>query len=175
MPSQVGRSPGTRLQVPVSHVPARGTTPAAPARTTSSAPASGAPNPHLSDYSQTNRLRGQIDQQARNNPSFYGSLVGGVNDLLRRGAFGISPASHQSVMTNLERVHNGTMRQSTAHFREARTFARDTIESYRHGRFIQGEMERTGVMLNTLGGLGMGALEFGGDMVDAVRRRLGGR
>ncbi|WP_205525687.1 hypothetical protein [Pyxidicoccus trucidator] len=173
MSPPVGRSPGNNLRVPVSHTPARGSTPPATARTTSPAPApSRAHNPHLSDYSQTNRLRGQIDQQARDNPSFYGGLVGGVNGILRAGGFDISPASHQSVMTNLRQVNEGTMRQSTAHFREAQTFARDAAQSYSSGRLIQGDMERAGVILNTIGGLGMGALELGADALAATRARL---
>ncbi|MDY7227053.1 hypothetical protein [Hyalangium rubrum] len=113
----------------------------------------------MSDYSQTDRLRGQIDRQAQENPSFYGRLVRGVNSALQQGGFGISPASHRSVMENLQGVSQGTMRQSTAHFREASTFARDSIASYSQGRIIQGEMERFGVMLNLIGGVGMTAWE----------------
>jgi hypothetical protein len=116
-------------------------------------------NPHLSDYSQTDRLRTQIGEQARNNPSFYGTLVGTVNGLLQRGGFGISPASHRSVMQNLREVNQGTMPQSTAHFRESQTFARDAIASYSQGRFIQGEMERFGATINLIGGIGMSAIE----------------
>jgi hypothetical protein len=117
------------------------------------------PNPHLADYSQTNRLRTQIGVQARNNPSLYGTLVGTVNGLLQRGGFGISPASHQSVMRNLREVSQGTMPQSTAHFRESQSFARDALASYSQGRFIQGEVERFGATINLIGGIGMSAVE----------------
>jgi hypothetical protein len=62
-------------------------------------------------------------------------------------------------MENLRQVNQGTMPQSTAHFRESRSFARDALASYSQGRFIQGEMERFGATINLIGGIGMSALE----------------
>lgn len=149
-------SPGNRpIRLPQS-TPVQGGSPAAPAAAhTPRAPV----DPHLSDYSQTDRLRTQIGEQARSNPSFYGTLVEGVNGLLQRGGFGISPASHGSVMENLEGVSRGTMSQSRAHFRESWTFAQDALSSYSRGRFVQGEMERFGAALNLVGGVGMSAVE----------------
>ena len=116
-------------------------------------------NPHLANPANAGTLRPQIGQQAQNNPSFYGSLVGGVNNLLQRGGFGISPASHQSVMNNLQQVSSGQMSQGTAHFNEASTFGQDALQSFKHGKYGQGAMEGFGAALNTFGGTGMSALQ----------------
>jgi len=156
MTSPVGSSGSRLIRLPPNAPVREG---ARPAPATAPTARGTANNPHVSDYSQTDRLRTQIGEQARNNPSFYGSLVGTVNGLLQRGGFGISPASHRSVMENLQAVNQGTMSQSTAHFRESQSFARDAIASYSQGRFIQGEMERFGATINLIGGVGMSALE----------------
>ncbi|MDC0710713.1 hypothetical protein POL68_19710 [Stigmatella sp. ncwal1] len=158
MSSSIGPSGSRPTSTPTAGV--RGGPLATPVQST--VPAATTPvagNPHLSDFSQTDRLRTQIDQQARANPSFYGTLVGGVNSLLQRGGFGISPASQRSVMENLQGVSQGTMPQSTAHFRESQTFALDALSSYSQGRIIQGEMERFGATINLIGGVGMSAVE----------------
>lgn len=118
-----------------------------------------AANPHLANPADVGTLRPQIAQQAQNNPSFYGRLVGMVNGGLHQTGFGISPASHQSVMNNLQQVHSGNMSQGTAHFLEAGSFAQDALNSFRHGRPLQGAVESTGVLLNSVGGVGMSALQ----------------
>lgn len=155
MTSPVGSSGSRLIRLPPNTAARESPRPASSAPRTTPSPT----HPHLADYSQTDRLRTQIGEQARNNPSFYGTLVGVVNGLLQRGGFGISPASHRSVMENLRQVNQGTMPQSTAHFRESRSFARDALASYSQGRFIQGEMERFGATINLIGGIGMSALE----------------
>ena len=116
-------------------------------------------NSHVSNPAQTHALRSQINQQATQHPSFYGTLVKGVNHLLHQGGFGISPASHQSVMKNLEQVGSGQMSQATAHFNEASTFGQDAFESVRHGQYGQGAMEALGAVINTVGGTGMSMLQ----------------
>ncbi|WP_225408472.1 hypothetical protein [Stigmatella hybrida] len=159
MTSPVGAS-GSR---PISPPPSAGVQPGAPA-----APAPNAvpaavttepANPHLSDFTQTDRLRTEIGVQAQNNPSLYGSLVGTVNGMLQAGGYGISPASQRSVMENLRGVSQGTMPQSEAHFREARTFARDAFQSLINGRPLQADMELFGATINLIGGVGMSAVE----------------
>jgi hypothetical protein len=104
-------------------------------------------------------MRPQIAQQAQNHPSFYGRLVGMVNGGLQQAGVGISPASHQSVLNNLQQVHAGTMSQGTAHFLEAGGFAQDAVNSFAHGRLFQGAVESSGVALNTVGGIGMSTLQ----------------
>ncbi|MBM7119410.1 hypothetical protein [Archangium primigenium] len=116
-------------------------------------------NPHLANPSLAGQMRPQISQQAQQNPSFYGSLVGGVNNALQRTGFGISPASHHSVMNNLQQVSSGQMSQGTAHFNEAGTFAQDAFQSFRHGKVGQGMMESFGAGVNTFGGTGMSLLQ----------------
>ncbi len=116
-------------------------------------------NPHLANPSDTPTLRPQIAQQAQSNPSFYGTLVSMVNSGLQHAGIGISPASHQSVMHNLQQVHAGNMSQGTAHFTEAVSFAQDAVNSFAHGRPVQGMVETSGVVLNTVGGLGMSFLQ----------------
>lgn len=116
-------------------------------------------NPHLANPTDTHTLRPQIAQQAQSNPSFYGTLVSMVNSGLQQAGFGISPASHQSVMHNLQQVHAGNMTQGTAHFTEAVSFAQDAANSFSHGRPLQGMVETSGVVLNTVGGLGMSFLQ----------------
>jgi hypothetical protein len=74
-------------------------------------------------------------------------------------SFTPSPASHQSVMHNLHQVHTGNMSQGTAHFTEAISFAQDAANSFAHGRPLQGMVETSGVLLNTVGGLGMSFLQ----------------
>lgn len=116
-------------------------------------------NPHLANPSETGVMRPQIAQQAQNHPSFYGTLVGMVNNGLLRAGIGISPSSHQSVLNNLQQVHAGTMSQGTAHFLEAASFAQDSFQSFKHGRPLQGTVEASGVVLNTVGGTGMSVLQ----------------
>lgn len=116
-------------------------------------------NPHLANPADAGKMRPQISQQAQQHPSFYGSLVGGVNDLLHKTGFGISPASHQSVMNNLQQVSSGQMSQATAHFNEASTFGQDAFQSFKHGKLGQGAMEAFGAGLNTFGGTGMSVLQ----------------
>jgi hypothetical protein len=116
-------------------------------------------NPHLANFADTQTLRPQITQQAQSNPSFYGTLVSMVNSGLQQAGIGISPASHQSVMHNLQQVHTGNMSQGTAHFTEAISFAQDAVNSFAHGRPLQGMVETSGVVLNTVGGLGMSFLQ----------------
>ncbi|ADO74792.1 hypothetical protein [Stigmatella aurantiaca] len=116
-------------------------------------------NPHLANPQLAQSMRPQISQQAQSNPSFYGRLVGGVNGALQQSGFGISPASHQSVMNNLQQVSSGNMSQGTAHFNEASSFAQDAVQSFRHGRPLQGAVEAFGAGLNTVGGTGMSLLQ----------------
>jgi hypothetical protein len=116
-------------------------------------------NPHLANPQLAQQMRPQIGQQAQNNPSFYGNLVGGVNGILQRTGFGISPASQNSVMNNLQQVSSGNMSQGTAHFNEATSFAQDAVQSFRHGRPVQGLVEGFGAGLNTVGGTGMSLLQ----------------
>lgn len=127
--------------------------------TSSFTPSSPTRNPHLANPSDTQTLRPQIAQQAQSNPSFYGTLVSMVNNGLQRAGIGISPASHQSVMNNLQQVHAGNMSQGTAHFTEAVSFAQDAVNSFAHGRPVQGMVETSGVVINTVGGLGMSFLQ----------------
>jgi hypothetical protein len=115
--------------------------------------------PHLANPADAGVMRPQIAQQAQNNPSFYGTLVGAVNSGLQKAGIGISPASHQSVMNNLQQVHAGKMSQGTAHFTEAAGFAQDAVNSFAHGRPLQGAVEASGVALNTVGGIGMSLLQ----------------
>jgi len=122
-------------------------------------PAASTKLPHQSNPQDTVPLRNQIEQQVKQNSSFYATLVGGVNHLLRASNVGISPASHQSVMNNLQQVHQGNMTQSAAHLREATGFAQDSANSLRHGRVAQGMVEGSGVVLNSIGAVGMSALE----------------
>jgi hypothetical protein len=159
MTSPVG-APGSRPIIPPS-AGVQGGAPVAPApeAAPAAAPTAGPANPHLSDYSQTDRLRTAVGEQARTNPSFYGTLVGTVNGALQAGGYGISPASQQSVLENLRGVSQGTMTQSEAHFRESRTFARDALQSILHGRPLQADMELFGAALNLVGGVGMRAVE----------------
>jgi hypothetical protein len=82
-----------------------------------------------------------------------------VNGGLQQAGIGISPASHQSVMNNLQQVHGGTMSQGTAHFAEAASFAQDAVNSFAHGRPVQGAVEASGVVLNSVGGVGMSLLQ----------------
>ncbi len=151
----VGPSRNRRMRLPTSTATQARPRPAAATTTAPRRPA----NPFLADPSQANRLRTQIGEQARNNPSAYGSLVSGVNGILQRGGFGISPSSHRNVMENLRQVSQGQMRQSTAHFREVMGFSADSQVSRMHGRVIQAEVERAGAVANLVGGIGMLAVE----------------
>jgi hypothetical protein len=150
---------GTRPNAPVPESSRPSSTPGQDRFSSSFTPSRPARNPHLSNPTDTQTLRPQITQQAQSNPSFYGTLVSMVNSSLQQAGIGISPASHQSVMHNLQQVHTGNMSQGTAHFTEAVSFAQDAANSFAHGRPLQGMVETSGVVLNTVGGLGMSFLQ----------------
>lgn len=109
---------------------------------------------HRSDPALSKQHRDQIAMQAKKYPSLYARLVSPVNAGLSYGRFGISPASHGSVMNNLQQVNEGNMSQSTAHFNEAQTFGRDAQQSYRDGNYRAAGMEGLGAVINTFGGIG---------------------
>ncbi|HVG60709.1 MAG TPA: hypothetical protein VNA24_19280 [Hyalangium sp.] len=157
-PRQSGTRPNTSASE--GHSPSRpSSTPVQDRFSSSFTPSGPNRNPHLANPVDTLTLRPQITQQAQSNPSFYGTLVSMVNNGLQQAGIGISPASHQSVMNNLQQVHQGNMSQGTAHFTEAISFAQDAVNSFSHGRPLQGMVETSGVVLNTVGGLGMSFLQ----------------
>jgi hypothetical protein len=116
-------------------------------------------DPHLAKLELAEPMRQQIADHARENPSFYATLVEMVNGGLMEAGIGISDASHQSVMANVAQVHDGTIPQSAAHFREAETFAQDAVASASHGRVLQAAVEGSGAVINTVGGIGMAIVE----------------
>ncbi|NOK32610.1 hypothetical protein HMI49_05290 [Corallococcus exercitus] len=138
----------------------------------------GPANAHRSDPARSAALRSEILDQARRYPSSYSSLVEPVDRVLMAMGADISPASHESIMQNLERVHDGTMPQSEAHGREAETFQKDLKESFSSGTpqgISQGLLETVGVVINTIGRVGMGVVEgaknFVGEMDKAIKNQ----
>lgn len=149
MTSPIGKHPANRMFTPVAGVPRSTKTTPTPVQEQTTASAKPSPyNPHLADLTQTNKLRGDVLQQAANNMSIYGELVGLVDIGLVKTGIGMSPASHQVVMDNLRQVHDGTMMESTAHLREAVTFSQDAFESFTHGEIKQGMVESAGALIN---------------------------
>lgn len=116
-------------------------------------------DPHLAKLELAEPMRQQIADHARENPSFYATLVEMVNGGLMEAGIGISDASHKSVMANVAQVHDGTIPQSAAHFREAETFAQDAVASASRGRVLQAAVEGSGAVINTVGGIGMAIVE----------------
>ncbi|SEM74934.1 hypothetical protein SAMN05444354_12278 [Stigmatella aurantiaca] len=136
----------------------QGGAPAAPPQPAPSA-TPGPANCHLADSFQTDNLRTQILKQAENNPSVYGALAGGVDNMLKAMHVGISACSFDTVMDNIAQVKAGKMSQSTAHFNEAGTFAQDAFQSFANGKYGQGAVEAIGVGLNSVMGVGVLGVE----------------
>ncbi len=163
MSSPVGRSRGQR---PVVSTPPAATRRAAPPPTSQQAStAARTPaqqrNQDRFDTMTSAERRQAIGRQAAAHPHLYSTMVGGTNRLMQMGNVDLSAPSARGISQSLEQVHNGTIPQSTAHFRESRSFARDAVQSYMRGDVYQAEFERAGAMLNLAGGAGMWTLEQG--------------
>ncbi len=118
-----------------------------------------AADPHLANADLTEAMRSEIDRETRKDPSFYATLVRIVNYRLQQDGIGMSQASFTSIMANVREVHQGKISQSTAHVREAGTFAQDAGDSLAHGHLLQGAVEAGGAALNAAAGAGMAAFE----------------
>lgn len=96
-------------------------------------------------------LRTEINKATDGKASDYANQVHGVNSLLDKHGVGISKASAQGVIGNVQKVEKGEMSEISAHLREARGFGRDAFESFAKGHVKQGSVEAFGSVLNTAG------------------------
>ncbi|WP_140473098.1 hypothetical protein [Ewingella americana] len=117
------------------------------------------PNPYLNHRVEIGRVDlerrvelGKIALQNDNKNSVYIPAVYCVNYVLQKGRLGLSQASFDSIVNNIQMVKQGQRSETTASLVETMFFARDAVNSMRRGNFGMAMINAAGSALNLVGG-----------------------